>query len=115
MTRRTELINKYALDVSVNLLDRLDEIVRLENIENNYDSALYISFDVVTNDTWRINFWGDDSENIYFQREGNTNYFKMISNRKAELDILLTDKCEKFDSNCTTCPYAKECEEYSRL
>lgn len=79
MNRRTELINKYALDVSVNTASRLDEIVHLENIENNWNKKLYISFEIITNDIHRINFWGDDSENIYFQREGDTNYFKMVS------------------------------------
>lgn len=79
MNRRTELINKYALDVSVNTASRLDEIVHLENIENNWNKKLYISFEIITNDIRRINFWGDDSENIYFQREGDTNYFKMVS------------------------------------
>lgn len=75
---RTELINKYALDVTVNKLERLDEIVKLTNINNDYNEENYISLDIVDDNTWKINFWGKD-ENIIFKRcENDKKYFKMI-------------------------------------
>lgn len=74
---RTELINKYALDVSINTLQRLDEIVKLENIDNNWSEEKYISFDVIDSETWQINFWGND-ENIIFKRINDENYFKAV-------------------------------------
>ena len=73
---REYLINKYALDVSVNTLQRLDEITRLENIENDWNPEKYISFDTITKDYYQINFWGQ-SENILFNRVNNTNYFRI--------------------------------------
>lgn len=115
MTRREEFINKYALDVTQNTESRLDEIVQLENIENGYNEEKYISFEVVTDSIRRVNFWGEDTENIYFTKASGSNYFVMISNRKAELEILLTGKCGQYECNCTTCPYNKECNEYASL
>lgn len=56
MTRQ-ELINKYALDVSIIKLERLAEIVQLENIENDYNKNKYISLEIIDNNTWKINFW----------------------------------------------------------
>jgi hypothetical protein len=32
-----------------------------------------------------------------------------------ELEELLTRECEKYENDCTTCPYRKECEEYEKL
>lgn len=35
--------------------------------------------------------------------------------RFEELENLLIDQCKKYESDCTTCPYRKECEEYEKL
>lgn len=35
--------------------------------------------------------------------------------RFKELEELLTRECEKYENDCTTCPYRKECEEYEKL
>lgn len=37
----------------------------------------------------------------------------MTKERFLELEKLLTMECHKYESDCTTCPYKKECEEYS--
>lgn len=79
MAIRANIIDKYALDVSFNTEERLDEIARLENIENDWNEEKYISFEIVTDDIRRFNFWDVSEEDIYFQREDNTNYFKMIA------------------------------------
>lgn len=34
--------------------------------------------------------------------------------RLEELEELLNVECPKYESDCTTCPYAKECKEYSK-
>ena len=116
MAIRANIIDKYALDVSLNTAERLDEIARLENIENDWNEEKYISFDVVSDNVRRFNFYGMDKD-IYFQRKGNTNYFKLInvSNEFAELENLLNYVCNKFENNCVNCPYKKECEQYSKL
>lgn len=36
----------------------------------------------------------------------------MTKERFLELESLLTMNCHKYESDCTTCPYRKECEEY---
>jgi hypothetical protein len=38
-----------------------------------------------------------------------------MEKRIQELETLLTEQCGKYDSDCTNCPYSKECEEYARL
>lgn len=38
-----------------------------------------------------------------------------MEDRRKELETLLTEQCGKYDSDCTSCPYSKECEEYARL
>lgn len=78
MINRKKLIQKYALDVSVCTLERLDQIVRLENIENGWNLDSYISFDVVSNDYCKINF-GDTDKDIYFQRINHSGYFKIAT------------------------------------
>lgn len=35
--------------------------------------------------------------------------------RFIELEDLLTRECGKYENDCTTCPYRKECEEYEKL
>jgi hypothetical protein len=35
--------------------------------------------------------------------------------RFKELEELLTRECKKYENDCTTCPYRKECEEYEKL
>ena len=35
--------------------------------------------------------------------------------RKEELEKILVKECPKYEDNCGSCPYSKECEEYSRL
>jgi hypothetical protein len=35
--------------------------------------------------------------------------------RFIELEDLLTRECGKYEKDCTTCPYRKECEEYEKL
>lgn len=35
--------------------------------------------------------------------------------RFIELEDLLTRECGKYEDDCTTCPYRKECEEYEKL
>lgn len=39
----------------------------------------------------------------------------MEEKRLQELENILTEECEKYEKDCTTCPYAKECDEYARL
>lgn len=38
-----------------------------------------------------------------------------MEDRRKELETLLTEQCGKYDSDCTSCPYSKECEEYAKL
>lgn len=38
----------------------------------------------------------------------------MTEERFLEIEDLLTRNCHKYDEDCNTCPYEKECEEYSR-
>lgn len=75
--KNIKLITKYALDVSINTLDRLDTIAKLENIENGWDEEKYFSFDPVNENTWIFNFYGN-FENIRFSRIENTNYFQIV-------------------------------------
>ena len=35
--------------------------------------------------------------------------------RLNELENLLENECHKYDSNCSACPYFKECKEFSHL
>ena len=39
----------------------------------------------------------------------------MKEKRIQELENILTEECKKYENDCTTCPYAKECDEYERL
>ena len=36
----------------------------------------------------------------------------MTRERFWELDKLLAAECHKYDADCSTCPYRKECKEY---
>ena len=38
-----------------------------------------------------------------------------MKERIQELENILTEECEKYKKDCTTCPYTKECDEYARL
>lgn len=38
-----------------------------------------------------------------------------MQERIEELERILTINCVVYEDDCTTCPYAKECEEYSKL
>lgn len=38
-----------------------------------------------------------------------------MTERIKELEALLGRECPKYEDNCTTCPYSKECDEYARL
>ena len=75
--KNIKLITKYALDVSINTLERLDTIAKLENIENGWDEEKYFSFEPVNENTWIFNFYGN-FENIRFSRIENTNYFQIV-------------------------------------
>ena len=109
---KTELIDKYALDVSINKLERLDEIVKLTNIDNDWKEDEYISFKALNNNIWCI-YLLKTNESIYFiKSEVNPNYLE-ISSRFEEIKSLLNTECEKYD--CINCPYTKECDEYSAL
>lgn len=35
--------------------------------------------------------------------------------RFEELENLLIEQCKKYESDCTACPYRKECDEYEKL
>lgn len=35
--------------------------------------------------------------------------------RYEELEALLEIECPKYDTNCNTCPFRKECDEFSDL
>ena len=35
--------------------------------------------------------------------------------RFIELEKLLERECGKYEENCSTCPYQKECKEYEKL
>lgn len=74
---RTGMIEKYIFDVATYTARALDEIVHLINEDNKWNIEKFISFDVLDNNTWQINFWGQD-ENIVFKRVSDTNYFKAI-------------------------------------
>ena len=39
----------------------------------------------------------------------------MEEKRLQELENILTKEGEKYEKDCTTCPYTKECDEYTRL
>lgn len=39
----------------------------------------------------------------------------MEEKRLQELETLLMQECEKYEKDCTACPYNKECDEYARL
>lgn len=39
----------------------------------------------------------------------------MTNKEFKELEKLLTRECPKYENDCTTCPYSKECDEYARL
>ena len=58
-------------------LSHIEEMIRLVNIENNWNVEKYISLDVLDKDTWQVNFYGQH-ENLYFQKvQGN--YYKRIA------------------------------------
>ena len=39
----------------------------------------------------------------------------MEEKRLQELENILTEECKKYEKDCNTCPYTKECDEYARL
>ena len=39
----------------------------------------------------------------------------MENKRIAELEKVLNVECEKYENDCSKCPYCKECEEYCKL
>lgn len=39
----------------------------------------------------------------------------MESKRIDELEKLLNAECDKYENDCSKCPYCKECDEYCRL
>ena len=47
--------------------------------------------------------------------EEDDNYWQTMEERIKELENILMQECEKYENDCTTCPYSKECEEYARL
>lgn len=58
------------------------------------------------------------SDNIISTRENHQEkeIIKMTDvERFEELENLLIDQCKKYESDCTACPYRKECEEYEKL
>lgn len=75
--KNIKLITKYALDVSINTLEHLDTIAKLENIENGWDKEKFFSFNPVDKNTWMFNFYGN-FENMLFSRVRNTNYFQIV-------------------------------------
>lgn len=36
-------------------------------------------------------------------------------NRMEELEKILEGECEKYETDCTKCPYQKECNEYAEM
>lgn len=38
-----------------------------------------------------------------------------MKERIAELENILENECPKHETDCTTCPYANQCDEYARL
>lgn len=56
---------------------------------------------------------------MYYNINKKTNESEDIENmtkeRFLELEDLLTKNCHKYEKDCTTCPYKKECDEYIRL
>ena len=38
-----------------------------------------------------------------------------MKTRKQELETLLEKECPKYEKDCTSCPYDKECNELERL
>ena len=38
-----------------------------------------------------------------------------MKERLNELEALLLAECPKHETDCTACPYSKECDEYARL
>ena len=59
-------------------LESIDEQVTICNIENGFNPDKFISFDVYDNRTYKVNFYGQH-DNLYFQRIGNTSYYKRVS------------------------------------
>lgn len=35
--------------------------------------------------------------------------------RIKELEKILEKECEKYENDCATCPYSKECDEYEHI
>lgn len=76
MTRK-EMISKYNFNTETFTSRELDEIIHNINENNHWDIEKYISFDVLTKNSWQVNFW-DNDENIVFVRIGDTNQFKAV-------------------------------------
>ena len=38
-----------------------------------------------------------------------------MKERIEELENILEAECPRYENDCTTCPYAKQCAEYARL
>lgn len=75
--KRNDMISKYNFNTESFTARELDEIIHNINESNNWDIDKYISFDVVTNNHWQVNFW-DNDENIIFARVEDTNLFKAV-------------------------------------
>lgn len=43
----------------------------------------------------------------------NTN--NTVANKLSQLETLLNKECPKYETNCNTCPYSNECDEYEKL
>ncbi len=75
---RNQIIARYALDVSANLLNRLDTIAQIENIKNGWNLDKYISLDPVTADMWKLNLYGMDEDITFIRESPESKYFKMV-------------------------------------
>lgn len=74
---RSEMITKYNFENATFTARELDEIVHDINESNRWNIDKFISFDVVTRDIYKINFW-DNDENIEFVRVDASNQFKAV-------------------------------------
>lgn len=71
------LIKYLTLENVCYTLNHIEEMIRLVNINNDWNIEKYISLDVLDKNTWQVNFYGQH-ENLYFQKvQGN--YFKRIT------------------------------------
>lgn len=71
------LIEHLTLENVNYTLEHIEQIIRLVNIDNNWDIEKYISLDVLDSNTWQVNFYGQH-ENLYF-RKVSGNYYKRVT------------------------------------